>query len=61
MIAKHTKPKIARNIANSVNISLKVSDPNSLGVASEYSVMRKPAKEVNNARTRLINGALFIS
>ena len=61
MIAKQTNPKIARNTANSVKISLAVSDPKSFGVASEYRVKNNPVKETRRAKIEFKIGDLFIS
>jgi hypothetical protein len=59
--AKQTNPKIARNTANSVKISLAVSDPKSFGVASEYRVNNNPVKETRRAKIEFKIGDLFIS
>ena len=61
MIAKQTNPKIARNTANSVKISLAVSDPKSFGVAREYRVSSSPIKETRRAKIEFKIGDLFIS
>jgi len=61
VIAKQTNPKIARNTANSVKISLAVSDPKSFGVAREYRVKNNPVKETRRAKIEFKIGDLFIN
>lgn len=60
MIAKQTNPKIAKNIANSVKISLAVSDPKSFGVANEYRVIKSPVMETSRAKIEFKSGDLFM-
>jgi hypothetical protein len=50
-----------RNTANSVKISLSVSDPKSFGVAKEYRVINNPVKETSRAKIEFKSGDLFIT
>ena len=48
-------------MANSVKISLAVSEPKSLGLAREYKVISIPVKETSKAKIEFKSGDLFIS